>query len=99
LPTKSQVLLSQRLRHPCYDQNIIEYDYDENEEVLTLSKTEILNQVQIPINEAERSADRFISTTVTGACLNVSFRFLLSRSRFQQHQPVSSLLYIALTTS
>ena len=98
LPTTSQVSLSQRLRHPCYDQSIIEYDYDENEEVLTLSKTDILNQVQIPINEAERSADRFISKTVTEACLNVSFRFLLSRSRFQQHHPVSSLLYIALAS-
>lgn len=94
LPTKSQVSLSQRLRHPCFDQNIIEFDYDENEEEPTLSKTEILNQLQIPINEAERSVDRFISKTVTEACLNVSFRFLLSRSRFQQHQPVSSLLYI-----
>jgi hypothetical protein len=94
LPTKSQVSLSQRLRHPCFDQNIIEFDYDENEEEPTLSKTEILNQLQIPIIEAERSVDRFISKTVTEACLNVSFRFLLSRSRFQQHQPVSSLLYI-----
>ncbi|VDI38229.1 Hypothetical predicted protein [Mytilus galloprovincialis] len=82
VPIPSRPELRDRLRHPCYSEEAIEYDIDDqSEEEISLSRQERNDILRMEVYETERVADMFILMTVRDACSNLRFNRTFYRAK------------------
>lgn len=90
VPIPSRPELSDRLRHPCYSEEAIKYDIDDqSEEEISLSRQERNDILRMEVYEAERVADMFILMTVRDACSNLRFNRTFYRAKLVRSRQVS----------